>query len=176
MIRRGWVGDPKCAFCQQDETISHLFFQLCCSKNMSGWCLLNLFGAGDRPLSFSQYFWWIPWVLPISRNIQITALAAVCWAIWKTRNRAFFEKKLINSPAELICFACVFMNYWAGLHSVAEQDIIRAGASTFEENAVGNPVRRDGCDLPRLEAPKQSLNVENETDDVMKGDEESRGR
>jgi len=134
-------------------------------------------GADDRPTSFSQYFWWIPWFLPVSRNIQITALAVVCWDIWKTRNRAFFfEKKLINSSVELICFACVFLNYWEGLHSEAERDIIRAGASTFQENTVGSPEKKDGCDLQRLEAPEQSLNVEDETDDVMEGDEEVRGR
>jgi hypothetical protein len=40
--------------------------------------------------------WWIPQFLPISRNIQIAGVDAICWAIWKMRNRACFEGK--NHP------------------------------------------------------------------------------
>jgi hypothetical protein len=49
------------------------------------------------------------------RNVQIAGVAAICWTIWKLRNRACFEGKLIQTPVELIYFAVVFMKYWAGL-------------------------------------------------------------
>lgn len=28
MLKRKWVGDPTCYFCNQDETLSHLFFPM----------------------------------------------------------------------------------------------------------------------------------------------------
>ena len=48
-------------------------------------------------------------------------LAAICWAIWKARNKACFEKKLIKHPAETMCHACALMSYWAGLYGAEFQ-------------------------------------------------------
>lgn len=28
LLRRGWIGDKKCPFCMQDESIDHLFFEM----------------------------------------------------------------------------------------------------------------------------------------------------
>jgi hypothetical protein len=38
-------------------------------------------------------------------------IAVNCWAIWKTRNKACFGKKMIRSPVKIICYACGLMNY-----------------------------------------------------------------
>jgi hypothetical protein len=40
------------------------------------------------------------------------------WAIWKNRNKACFEKKLIKNPLEIIFHAsCPLMQYWTGLYA-----------------------------------------------------------
>jgi hypothetical protein len=39
----------------------------------------------------------------------------MCRAIWKCRNKAVFEKKLIKHPAEIVVHVCAFMSFWAGL-------------------------------------------------------------
>jgi hypothetical protein len=88
----------------------------------------KLIGAPSRPGSFTQFFWWLPQFLHASRNTQIAGLAAICWAIWKLRNRACFEHKLINSPVELISYSTVFMKYWAGLHGEKDDADLQAGA------------------------------------------------
>jgi hypothetical protein len=46
-----------------------------------------------RPGGFTQFFWWFPQFVPASPNTQIASLAAICWAAWKLRNRACFDKK-----------------------------------------------------------------------------------
>jgi hypothetical protein len=94
-------------------------------------------GAHSRPGNFSQFFWWFPRFIPASRNVQILGIASICWAIWKLRNRACFEGKLINSPIDLICYATVFMKYWAGLNSDTDQDAIRRGANALIDMATG---------------------------------------
>jgi hypothetical protein len=55
-------------------------------------------------------------------------LAGICWAIWKLRNRACFEHKLINNPVELISCSTIFMKYWAGLHGEKDAGDLQAGA------------------------------------------------
>jgi hypothetical protein len=72
-----------------NEFILHLFFL---SKYV--WSLVGMvFGASTYPGSFSQYFWWMPPISSASRNVQIAGVAAIYWAIWKTRNKSCFEKK-----------------------------------------------------------------------------------
>ena len=39
MIRRRWAGDPSCKFCDQPETINHLFFQCLVAKCI--WALIG---------------------------------------------------------------------------------------------------------------------------------------
>jgi hypothetical protein len=94
-------------------------------------------GATDRLESFTQLFWWFPRLVPANRNLQIAGLAAICWAIWKLRNRACFEKQLIKSPNELINFSVVFMNYWAGLYNPSDVENIKTGANGLLRLAAG---------------------------------------
>jgi hypothetical protein len=115
LIRRNWTGSPLYQFCREHESINHLFFG--CVAAIFVWsAVANAIGSPTRTGSFSQFFWWFLKFVSASRNMQIAGLAAICWAIWKLRNRVCFENKLINSPCELISYAVAFMKYWAGLH------------------------------------------------------------
>jgi hypothetical protein len=58
----------------------------------------------------------------------------------ETQNRACFEHKLIKNPNELISFAVVFMNYWAGLHNSPDAENLRTGAASLLQLATGAPV------------------------------------
>jgi hypothetical protein len=49
-------------------------------------------------------------------------LLAICWVIWKTRNKICFEKKFIKNPCEIICPAYAFMRYWLGLYPFNSMD------------------------------------------------------
>jgi hypothetical protein len=42
-------------------------------------------------------------------------VSAICWAIWKARNKMCFEQMLINSPNEIIYHAGALISSWAGL-------------------------------------------------------------
>jgi hypothetical protein len=127
-LKRNWAGSASCQFGHKNETISHLFFD--CAAPKFVWSTVAMaIGAFDRPGSFTQIFWWFPHLVPASRNLQIVGLAAIWWAIWKLRNRACFENKLIKSSNELISFTVIFINYWAALHNPSEN--IRAGAASL---------------------------------------------
>jgi hypothetical protein len=114
--------------------------------------------------SFSQFFWWFPKFVPVSRNSQIAGLTAICWAIWKLRNRACFERKLINSSFDLISYAVVFMNYWAGLHGEGDAADLRAGDGLMRLATNGARTSPSGT------ADRTSLlHLENKTSDDNDG-------
>lgn len=71
-----------------------------------------------------------------SRNVHVIGLASICWAMWKLRNRACFEKKLIRSPAEMICYACSSLKYWAGMQNEETKVAIESGAEVLKEEAL----------------------------------------
>ena len=55
MKKRGWLGDYKCRFCEEFETIHHLFFECVAAKYM--WSIVSkALGAANRPANFTQYF------------------------------------------------------------------------------------------------------------------------
>lgn len=82
------------------------------SVNMCG-AFAFTFGVSVRPASFTQYWLKIKWSLPNGKQVYDVGLAAICWAIWKTRNAICFEGKRTKSPTEIICLICSLLTYWA---------------------------------------------------------------
>jgi hypothetical protein len=71
MQRRGWVGDYKCRFCDDLETIHHLFFD-------GPWSTVSrTLGVSNGPGNFSQYFAWIAKVLPGRTNLHLVGVSAL---------------------------------------------------------------------------------------------------
>ena len=93
-------------------------------------------GATSRPTCFTQYFWWIASLLPVGTNVHILGIAVFCWGVWKTRNRACFEKKYISSPLELICYMCAFLRYWAALQKENMKQVVEEGARCIQDFAT----------------------------------------
>jgi hypothetical protein len=127
-------GKFVCQFCPNDESINHLFFT--CPMAAYMWSTIStVLGVFSRPSCFTQYLWWIAKILPVGSNLHIVGIAALCWAIWKTRNIACFEGKLISSPLGLICYMCAFLRYWAGLQNEKDKELLMEGASRLQRGA-----------------------------------------
>jgi hypothetical protein len=114
MVKRKWNGDPSCCFCNQMETVEHLFFQCSIAKciwGMVGICL----GSKCIPSSIAQYKLWIQKVLPQGKAVHHFGFSAICWATWKSRNKVVFDKKMIKHPAEIVytpvCFCYIGLGY-----------------------------------------------------------------
>ena len=50
----------------------------------------------------------------------------------RARNNICFEKKLVRSPAEIICFALSFVSLWAELHRQEHRVALEAGAEALK--------------------------------------------
>jgi hypothetical protein len=86
---------------------------------------------------------------------------------------------LIKSPIELILYATVFMNYWAGLNSAADQENIRRGAGNLINVAqsMQNEGRRSNLRIEAGAANQNSGNVDaGAAQDADAGDEEDASR
>lgn len=71
---------------------------------MLGVCL----GANNIPQNASQYRCWVQNLLPHGKAIHHFGFTAICWAIWKCRNIAIFDKKLIITPLKsLYTHVCI---------------------------------------------------------------------
>ncbi|KAF8732248.1 hypothetical protein HU200_016227 [Digitaria exilis] len=103
-----------------------MFFRCPITKVVWG-IVAQTIGANDAPGNLNQYWKWIDKYFPNNKQVHSFGLAAICWAIWKARNRACFDKKLIRHPTEIICHACSFMDFWTGLHKVDLQAQLNDG-------------------------------------------------
>ena len=63
--------------------------------------------------------------------VYTSGCSAVCWAIWKYRNKVCFDKKIIKSPLEIITLVCSFLTYWAGLYNTETQGKILEGVQAL---------------------------------------------
>lgn len=131
------MGDPTCYFCSQEESISLLFFQ--CSTAKAVWAIVaKCIGADNVPRSIGQCWLWCEKWLSHGKQFHTIGIAVICWAIWKTRNKACFKGKLLKNPASIICYACALMGYWTGLFGELEHMIetLVAGANTMLQIAT----------------------------------------
>jgi len=128
LCKRKWQGDPSCVFCDSKETISHLFFQ--CPVARVIWLIIaKCFRASNMPTNLQQCWRWCETWRPFGKKYHPWGVAVVCWAIWKCRNKACFEGKLINNPLEIICHANALMIYWAGLYAEMDREQLIEGAN-----------------------------------------------
>ena len=126
LLRRNWLGDSACYFCSYSESRDHLFFQCPISKVV--WGIFGTFlGATNIPRDLGQYYNWIKNWLPDGSPVYNFGLAAICWAIWKSRNRACFDKKMVKNPIEILIQACAYMKYWTGLYKTEFQEKLLEG-------------------------------------------------
>jgi len=130
LIKRKWKGEPECYFCRNPENIPHLFFQ--CSVARTVWAIIaKCFGANTIPKNLNQCWSWCEKWLPFGEKFHMCGVAAICWAIWKARNKACFEKVIIKSPIEIIYYVCALIRYWAGLYSEPDRKQLEDGLNTM---------------------------------------------
>lgn len=149
MIKRRWLGDPTCYFYSLNESLSHLFFQ--CNTARAVWAIVaKSLGATDVPSSFEQCWRWCDKWLLKGQQFHTVGIAAICWALWKARNKTCFEKKPLPNPIAIICHACALMNYWAGLFKEMDKEALEAGVTTMLKIAaelLSKKRNRDGQQL-----------------------------
>jgi hypothetical protein len=108
-----------------DRNLPIISFFLCPITKAVWGCVGTCIGADCIPNSVDQYYIWMKTFLPHGDNFYVAGLAAITWAIWKTRNKIYFEDKLLSDPKDIIYHACVFLKYWVDLLSgLSKEDLM----------------------------------------------------
>jgi hypothetical protein len=84
----------------------------------------------------NQFWFWIEKILPQGSVMHAVGLAAMCWAIWRSRNAVCFENKRVKSPTEIVCMMCSFLIYWAGLLTEEWKHQVIQGAEAVKKAAI----------------------------------------
>jgi hypothetical protein len=135
MIKRKWQGNPACYFCDQNESASHLLFH--CNIAKAVWAtFVTCIGANDIPSSIDRCWLWFEKWLPGGKKFHTLGIVAICWAMWKARNKLCFEGKSVQNPISIVCHACALMCHWAGLYQKEDKELLEAGVNTMLQIAL----------------------------------------
>ena len=123
LAKRNWTGSTRCSFCDQHESIKHLFLDCPLAKLL--WYLVhiafNFTPSNSIPTLFGT---WINEVeTNIARRIQV-GVCALFWAMWNTRNDLIFNDKNA-SPLQVIFHYTHSSRTWSTLQRAEYQPLLK---------------------------------------------------
>ena len=136
MSKRGWPGDNTCNFCDQDETVDHLFVKCPTVRRIWFWMgqCQTLFSQWNSVLDIIEYAYYLPLK---EKEAFLIVFSALCWVIWNNRNSITFQKKNLITDRNLIILICVQLQYWAGnIPSEVEKHLKRWLPQNMDENPI----------------------------------------
>ena len=140
LIKRNWKVASKCCFCNKDETIQHLF-----SIFMWPDCHAVLFSFGIQPpASVSHLFgsWLRDFSLKLRKQLLVGA-AAICGAVWLSRNEAVvFSRKIFNSFLQVIFRGTYWIKFWSQFSKAEESFFLKNNCLLIEGRVLELFARR----------------------------------
>ena len=127
MRKRKWNGSPACSFCKEPESLNHLFFVCPVAKVVWG-AIGSMAGTNRCPKNLWQAVVWFYTFFPGMRSLAIVGIAAICWALWKMRNKVMFDDHRMRTPCEVLFHIASLLNYWAGLHKDSDKEFLKLGS------------------------------------------------
>jgi hypothetical protein len=104
LLKRNWHGCAKCCFCDENETIEHLFITCPFAKII--WRIVSMTFNITPPSNISNLFWnWLNGVAKKDKGHIRVVVCALVWTIWNARNDFIFNKKSFLSFLQVIPMA-----------------------------------------------------------------------
>ena len=121
LVKRKWNGCEKCCFCDQKETIQHLFISCTFAKMI--WRIVFMAFNIYPPSNISNLFG--SWLRGVDKKEKVQIRVGVCallWAIWNTRNDVIFNNANQSSFMQVIPLAIHWIRMWSYLQPTAVLD------------------------------------------------------
>ena len=134
LVCRNWKGCKKCCFCDQDETIHHLF--ITCPLARMVWRVVHLAFNIRPPVNITNMFG--NWLKGVSKKLvaQIrVGLCALIWAIWNTRNDYIFNNAKSSSFMQVVPMAIHWIRTWSFLQPMEKRVVLASGCNRLEQVA-----------------------------------------
>jgi hypothetical protein len=111
LAKRGWKGCLKCRFCNQNESIQHLFFDCYLARNI--WRIIYFALNIERPNNINHIIGsWIANKGTTHRKKLLIGVAAMFWSIWLCRNDVVFTFKPKPSIMQVLFRATYWLRFW----------------------------------------------------------------
>ena len=117
LSRKNWHGSTQCCFCDDSETIQHIFIDCLLAKLV--WRIVYMTFHIAPPANISNLFGNWLYGVPKKEKAQIRVGAcALLWAIWHVRNEIVFNKSKASSFLQVIPLATHWIRTWSLLQPV----------------------------------------------------------
>jgi hypothetical protein len=109
--KRRKVDDSTCLFCEEHESIQHLFFDCVVAKQLWG-SLSEILGVqlGGTLDNIGKF-----WLSSKKNGVLNICTSAAFWSLWKLRNDLCFQRKMWRSMAILLCSMAGLLHNWVVL-------------------------------------------------------------
>jgi hypothetical protein len=133
LAKRNWHGSKKCVFCNQDETIKHLFFN--CHFARSIWSIIQIGSTLYPPRSVANIFGnWLNGVDCRFKTLIRVGAIAVIWSLWLCRNDKVFNNN--NSTLMQVLYRCTaLLRLWSSLQRLQDRDLFMEVSTRLEGTA-----------------------------------------
>jgi hypothetical protein len=131
LAKRKWQGCKKCAFCDKDESIQHLFFECPLAKII--WRIIFMTFSLAPQKNITNLFG--NWLSGIAKKdlVQIrVGVCAVLWAIWNMRNDTVFNKPTKQPFLQVLPMVIHWIRTWSYLQSEEQRDVMEYGCNRLE--------------------------------------------
>jgi hypothetical protein len=128
LLKRNWNGCSKCCFCDQNETIHHLFFSCPFAKIL--WRIIYMTFNIPPPSSITNLFGnWLKGVTKKDKGLVRVGVCALLWAIWIVRNDFIFNKKSYPSFLQVIPLVTHWIHMWSYLQPAGQRQDMDTGCN-----------------------------------------------
>ena len=128
LLRRRWTGCKKCAFCDCDESIEHLFIS--CHFTRHIWRLIHFTFNISPPSSIANMFGsWLNGVEKKTKSSIRIGMCAFIWAIWNCRNDIVFNKVGTTHFLQVVHRATYWIHMWSFLLKPDQRPLMDSGCS-----------------------------------------------
>ena len=151
--KRKWKGDDRCCFCDNKETIQHLFFNCHVAKFVWRVCqvafnleppkdVIDLFRLWDAQTDQHQHL----------RYLICMGSSAILWSIWLFRNEGIFDKKQLYSYLQVVFRTTYWTRFWITLQKKNDKPFLKWACRMMETLAMEIFAKHGWSSLKRLSA------------------------
>jgi hypothetical protein len=131
LIKRNWTGSDSCCFCDNKESIQHLFFECPFAKIV--WRIIFMTFGLAPPKNITNLFG--NWLKGIPKKELIFIRVGVCaviWTMWNTRNDFIFNKPKTLSFLQVIPMVTHWIRTWSYLQQEEQQAVMDSRCNHLE--------------------------------------------
>lgn len=131
LAKRNWKGSISCCWCSSDENIKHLFFDCHMARRL--WNIISFTFGFQPPTDNSDLFG--SWLNNFPRKFRSQLLigaAAVCWAIWLSRNEMVFKRSSSYNSLQVLFRVAYWIRIWSKMSKEEDGEVLRKGCHQLE--------------------------------------------